>query len=289
MKKGNFKILSGFEYWAPGWKGVFGLLLWLFVGALIGNVLVFLLGMLLGPAWAADYSTVIAYPVMFLPPMFYARSKSIKCEMKGRAPKPLNKGHFAPLGPAICALLVTLITLAAGYIADPIVTLLPPMPEFLEQALNSMVQGNVLINLLCVSIFAPFFEEWLCRGMVLRGLLHKGVKPVWAIVASAAVFALIHMNPWQAIPAFLLGCLFGYVYYKTKSLSLTMLMHCVNNTLAVVLGQIDSLKDMNTWMDVLSPELFWIVFAVCALVLILSVRAISRVNVVDTEDVSSTA
>ena len=157
MKKGNFKILSGFEYWAPGWKGVFGLLLWLFVGALIGNVLVFLLGMLLGPAWAADYSTVIAYPVMFLPPMFYARSKSIKCEMKGRAPKPLNKGHFAPLGPAICALLVTLITLAAGYIADPIVTLLPPMPEFLEQALNSMVQGNVLINLLCVSIFAPFF------------------------------------------------------------------------------------------------------------------------------------
>ena len=163
------------------------------------------------------------------------------------------------------------------------------MPEFLEQALNSMVQGNVLINLLCVSIFAPFFEEWLCRGMVLRGLLHKGVKPVWAIVASAAFFALIHMNPWQAIPAFLLGCLFGYVYYKTKSLSLTMLMHCVNNTLAVVLGQIDSLKDMNTWMDVLSPELFWIVFAVCALVLILSVRAISRVNVVDTEDVSSAA
>ena len=287
MRKGNFKILESFEHFSPGWKGVLKLFLWMMVGAVIGNVLTFVLGLFLGTEWVSSYGTVIAYPIMFIPPMFYARRRSMMREHLEA--NPLNKGVFKPYGAPLCALLVSLMTLAAGYISDPVVTLLPEMPEFLEQALESMVNGNVLINLLCVSVFAPFFEEWLCRGMVLRGLLHKGVKPVWAIVASAAFFALIHMNPWQAIPAFLLGCLFGYVYYKTKSLSLTMLMHCVNNTLAVVLGQIDSLKDMNTWMDVLSPELFWIVFAVCALVLILSVRAISRVNVVDTEDVSSTA
>ena len=102
-------------------------------------------------------------------------------------------------------------------------------------------------------------------------------------------FAFIHFNPWQAIPAFMLGCLFGYVYYKTRSLSLTMLMHCVNNTLAVVLGQIDSLKDMKSWMDVLEPQLFWIIFAACVLFLVLGVRAISRIHVVDSEDVSTTA
>ena len=287
MRKGNFKILESFEHFSPGWKGVLKLFLWMMVGAVIGNVITFVLGIFFGTEWVSSYGTVIAYPIMFIPPMFYARRRSMMREHLDA--NPLNKGVFKPYGAPLCALLVSLMTLAAGYISDPVVTLLPEMPEFLEQALESMVNGNVLINLLCVSVFAPFFEEWLCRGMVLRGLLHKGVKPVWAIVASAAFFALIHMNPWQAIPAFLLGCLFGYVYYKTKSLSLTMLMHCVNNTLAVVLGQIDSLKDMNTWMDVLSPELFWIVFAVCALVLILSVRAISRVNVVDTEDVSSAA
>lgn len=287
MRKGNFKILESFEHFSPGWKGVLKLFLWMMVGAVIGNVITFVLGIFFGTEWVSSYGTVIAYPIMFIPPMFYARRRSMMREHLEA--NPLNKGVFKPYGAPLCALLVAGLTIAAGYIADPVVTLLPDMPEFLEQALESMVNGNVLINLLCVSVFAPFFEEWLCRGMVLRGLLHKGVKPVWAIVASAAFFALIHMNPWQAIPAFLLGCLFGYVYYKTKSLSLTMLMHCVNNTLAVVLGQIDSLKDMNTWMDVLSPELFWIVFAVCALVLILSVRAISRVNVVDTEDVSSTA
>ena len=287
MRKGNFKILESFEHFNPGWKGVLKLFLWMMVGAVIGNVLTFVLGLFLGTEWVSSYGTVIAYPIMFIPPMFYARRRSMMREHLES--NPLNKGVFKPYGAPLCALLVSLMTLAAGYISDPVVTLLPEMPEFLEQALESMVNGNVLINLLCVSVFAPFFEEWLCRGMVLRGLLARNVKPVWAILFSAFFFAFIHLNPWQAIPAFLLGCLFGYVSYKTKSLSLTMLMHCVNNTLAVVLGQIDSLKDMKSSMDVLEPQLFWIIFAACVLFLVLGVRAISRIHVVDSEDVSTTA
>ena len=287
MRKGNFKILESFEHFSPGWKGVLKLFLWMMVGAVIGNVITFVLGIFFGTEWVSSYGTVIAYPIMFIPPMFYARRRSMMREHLEA--NPLNKGVFKPYGAPLCALLVAGLTIAAGYIADPIVTLLPDMPEFLEQALESMVNGNVLINLLCVSVFAPFFEEWLCRGMVLRGLLARNVKPVWAILFSAFFFAFIHFNPWQAIPAFMLGCLFGYVYYKTKSLSLTMLMHCVNNTLAVVLGQIDSLKDMKSWMDVLEPQLFWIIFAACVLVLVLGVRAISRIHVVDSEDVSTTA
>ena len=287
MRKGNFKILESFEHFSPGWKGVLKLFLWMMVGAVIGNVITFVLGIFFGTEWVSSYGTVIAYPIMFIPPMFYARRRSMMREHLEA--NPLNKGVFKPYGAPLCALLVSLMTLAAGYISDPVVTLLPEMPEFLEQALESMVNGNVLINLLCVSVFAPFFEEWLCRGMVLRGLLARNVKPVWAILFSAFFFAFIHLNPWQAIPAFLLGCLFGYVYYKTKSLSLTMLMHCVNNTLAVVLGQIDSLKDMKSWMDVLEPQLFWIIFAACVLFLVLGVRAISRIHVVDSEDVSTTA
>lgn len=287
MRKGNFKILESFEHFSPGWKGVLKLFLWMMVGAVIGNVITFVLGIFFGTEWVSSYGTVIAYPIMFIPPMFYARRRSMMREHLEA--NPLNKGVFKPYGAPLCALLVAGLTIAAGYIADPVVTLLPDMPEFLEQALESMVNGNVLINLLCVSVFAPFFEEWLCRGMVLRGLLARNVKPVWAILFSAFFFAFIHFNPWQAIPAFMLGCLFGYVYYKTRSLSLTMLMHCVNNTLAVVLGQIDSLKDMKSWMDVLEPQLFWIIFAACVLFLVLGVRAISRIHVVDSEDVSTTA
>ena len=79
------------------------------------------------------------------------------------------------------------------------------------------------------------------------------MKPATAIVISAAFFAILHMNPWQAIPAFCLGLLFGFVYYKTGSLKLTMLMHCVNNTMAVVLSKIPVLKEAETFMDVMNP------------------------------------
>ena len=140
------------------------------------------------------------------------------------------------------------------------------------------------MNLLCVSIFAPIFEEWLCRGMVLRGLLNakredgsRVSSPFWAIVISSLFFAAIHGNPWQAIPAFTMGCLMGYVYYRTGSLKLTMLMHCVNNTFAVICSHIDSLSEMENWTDVLPGNPYWILFAVCVLLIALVVLEFSKI------------
>ena len=88
--------------------------------------------------------------------------------------------------------------------------------------------------------------------MILRGLL-KRTSPKWAIVISAIFFAFIHMNLWQAVPAFLMGLVFGYVYYKTGSLKLTMLMHFANNIMVLILSNIPSLKDAEYFVDVLSP------------------------------------
>ena len=137
---------------------------------------------------------------------------------------------------------------------------------------------NVFINFLTVSVFAPFFEEWLCRGMVLRGLLSKKIKPVWAILISAVFFGVIHLNPWQAVPAILLGLLFGYVYYKTGSLKLTMLMHFANNTFVLVLSHLTGLEDAEEWQDILPGMQYWVVLGACILVLVLTVRAFSRIR-----------
>ena len=85
---------------------------------------------------------------------------------------------------------------------------------------------------------------------------------------SAAVFGLIHGNIWQAIPAFLIGCLLGYVYYKTGSLKLTMLMHCVNNTLAVVFSRIPGLEDVEFLAEIMSPWAYILVLAAFAVTLV---------------------
>ena len=174
------------------------------------------------------------------------------------------------------ALIVSVMAISAAFVIEPVSMLLPEMSEARKMAMEQMLKGPVWIVLISVSVFAPFFEEWLCRGIILRGLLKK-MKPGWAIVISALVFGLIHMNLWQAIPAFIIGVVLGYVYYKTGSLKLTMLMHCVNNTLSVILSRIPGLEDVEFFAEIMSPWTYVpmiIAFAValaCGLLIIRSI------------------
>ena len=149
---------------------------------------------------------------------------------------------------------------------DPVSKLLPPTPEWFDRMTEQIMVGTPLwATLLSVSVFAPVLEEWLCRGMILRGLLTR-MKPGWAMVISSLFFALIHLNPWQALPAFLLGMLFAYVYYRTGSLKLTMLMHCANNTLAALLGQNEAFREIDSYSEVLPLPLYIAAAVICAVI-----------------------
>lgn len=273
----NFNILDHYTYFVPGGAEIFILLALLILGAIIGNVVSAVFALVLPLDKSLEYAMLVSYPLMFIPPMIYASAKSRRNCLYDNGVK-LDSAHFGTVGGALCAFLVVVATIALGVCGDALTSILPKMPEYLEELLKSMTQGTLWINLLSVSVFAPIFEEWLCRGQVLRGLLSKGVKPVWAIILSAVFFAVIHLNPWQAVPAFLLGCLFGYIYYRTGSLKLTMLMHCANNTVAVICSNIDGLKDMETWKDILPGNRYWIVFVACLLLVILILRVFGRIE-----------
>ncbi len=88
---------------------------------------------------------------------------------------------------------------------------------------------------LSVVIAAPVLEEWLFRGVILKGLL-KHSSPWKAILWSGFMFGLMHLNPWQGIPAMGLGIFFGWVYWRTGSLYLCVFMHFVNNGIAFMLA-----------------------------------------------------
>jgi membrane protease YdiL (CAAX protease family) len=276
VKPRNYGFLEKFTYYVPGVADMFILLGLLLAGALVSGLVQIPFLAILGRETGMEYAMLVSYPLMFIPPMLYASIKSRNNSFT-RNGLLLDSSHFSPLGGALCAVFVVLATISAAFCSDAILAYMPEMPSWLEEALTSLTQGTLWVNFLCVSIFAPFFEEWLCRGMVLRGLLGNKVKPVWAIVISAVFFAFIHLNPWQAIPAFLLGCLFGYVYYKTGSLKLTMLMHFANNTFSLVMSNIDAFKDVESWVEVLPGMRYWIVFAACILLLVLVIRAFSRI------------
>lgn len=273
----SYDILGNFSYYVPGVGQMFVLLALLLVGAVLGTILTIPFILIGGGEIGTEVSMIVSYPVMFIPPMIYASVKSKSNRYLHDGVK-LDSDHFSPVGFVMCALMAMALTLAGSFVADLPASWLPEMPEALAEALGSMTGGNFILDFICVSIFAPFFEEWLCRGMVLRGLLHNNITPVWAIVISAAFFALIHMNPWQAIPAFLLGCAMGYVYYKTGSLLLTMLMHFTNNTFALILSHVDSLAEVENYQQMFPGAIYWAVFAACVAAVVLTVYKFKQVT-----------
>lgn len=256
-KRGSYDLFSNYNHFAPGIGGMFGMLGLFILGGLLGN-LVLLAMQKFAPDMATEYGTLVSYPLMFIPAMLYASAKS-RFDENFTPCVIVDDNRFGKLGGLALAVIVSIATIAAAFVTDITSKLLPPMPEFLEQAMKQLLDAPLWITLISVSIFAPFFEEWLCRGMILRGLLTK-MNPAAAITISAAFFAVIHLNPWQAIPAFILGVLFGFVYYKTGSLKLTMLMHCVNNTMAALLSRVPQFEEAESFVDIMNP---WSYAGVC--------------------------
>lgn len=90
-----------------------------------------------------------------------------------------------------------------------------------------------LAAFISIVLVAPFFEEILFRGVILKELA-KRYSISKAIIVSSLLFALIHMNPHQGVLAFFSGIVLGVIYYKTKSLVLSIFAHSLNNLFSVI-------------------------------------------------------
>ena len=286
-KVNNYDLYSGHAWYVPGIKGMFGFIGWLLLGGLLGFILTLIMGLFMSPQALKDYSTLVVYPAQFLPAMIYAANKSRK-NMIFDAGFSLDNRHFAPYSFALIILITVVMTVASMFVFDlpnywnvqltNKSSVLAKFYDLLMETMKQLTGGPFWASFLLVAIFAPIFEEWLCRGMVLRGLLTK-MKPANAIIISAIFFAVIHANPWQALNAFLIGLTMGYVYYKTGSLVLTMIMHFVNNGSAVVMSNIESIKDYEYLIDIVGKQNYTIIFLVSCCVLAACIYAFSRIKV----------
>jgi len=114
-----------------------------------------------------------------------------------------------------------------AFLPDFLIARLDFAPD-LDELVTTGWQGPVLAVLI-----APLTEEFVFRGLILRGLLGRW-RPVAAITASAALFAATHLNPAQAPVALLLGVILGWIYVRTRSLGLCVLGHALNNAATYV-------------------------------------------------------
>lgn len=281
----NFDLFSSHAWYVPGVKGMFGLLLWFLLGSLIGGLIQVLLMAVMPMTVILDYGMIIVYPVSFIPAMMYASRKSQMNSLFEPGYK-LTSNNFGPFKWWMIALITVFLTFGTMVTADlpnywnfKLTTSIPWLKNFYDmfsEAMQKLTGGPFWSSFLVAAIFAPFFEEWLCRGMVLRGLLTK-IKPAWAIIISALFFALIHMNPWQALNAFIIGVVMGIVYYRTGNLYLTMLMHFVNNAFAVIMAHVPSVQDCEFFRDMIGNNLYAVVYVLGVIVFAGCLYAFSRI------------
>lgn len=266
-RRGSFDLFSSYNHFLPGFGGIILLIVMFLVGSILGALLFKGLILAVGQDLALKYGMIIVYPVTFIPALIYASVMSRLNEHRTEG-IPMDRKISRSRGHVTVVLACIFSTIATAFVMEPVNSLLPEMSEEVKMQLEYMLNGMpTWAAFISASIFAPLFEEWLCRGLVLRGLLQK-TRPATAIILSALFFALIHGNMWQAVPAFAMGLLFGYVYYRTGSLKLTMLMHFTNNTAALALSKVPQFENAETFMDVLSPAGYWCIFAACTLILI---------------------
>lgn len=81
---------------------------------------------------------------------------------------------------------------------------------------------------------APLCEELCFRGWIYSAFKKRLGVPA-GIVASALLFAVLHLSPLHILPLFALGVAFAVAYERTGSLWVAILMHAVNNSVAFVL------------------------------------------------------
>lgn len=92
--------------------------------------------------------------------------------------------------------------------------------------------GSLFLFIFFAAVLPAIGEEVLFRGSMAKAYREKGY--LFAILFSAMMFALMHGNPLQLIHQFFLGVVCAVVYFATKSLWASILLHFCNNLIALV-------------------------------------------------------
>jgi membrane protease YdiL (CAAX protease family) len=165
----------------------------------------------------------------------------------------------------------------------PIVSQIP-VPDYMQKILLDRGSETGVYSFITIVIAAPILEELIFRGIILNGLL-KSYSPLKSIIISSLLFGLVHLNPWQFIGASIGGILSGWVYFKTKKITLPIIIHMTNNLLAF-LGQYFSSRNVNLTKSVSEYSLTELYGGTTNLIVILTVAitiALSSIYLLDKE------
>lgn len=174
--------------------------------------------------------------------------------------------------PLVWTLVAVPVFLALSWSLGDLYTRLIPVPE---ESLNPFdvildtPNGRLAITVFAIAV-APIIEEFVFRGLIQREL-ERRFGPLLGISGAAALFALIHFLPWIFPLHFVLGLIFGFVVYATRSIWAGVILHAVNNSIAMLgtLLQGDAESTPTLWEMGPTPDL-WLTIVMLLLAIVVA-------------------
>lgn len=146
-----------------------------------------------------------------------------------------TKNHiFRKLSPEL-AVKLFILGCALNTVVSLVVEVLPKSATTNKYSslVSLVLVDNVFISFLTNAVLAALVEEIVFRKMLIG--IYKTKSEKLAIVVSALLFGLMHMNPIQSTYAFVLGLVLGYVYIKSEyNLLSTFIIHLTINGTSII-------------------------------------------------------
>lgn len=203
-------------------------------------------------------SVFLSYSIQFVVTIVYALAVR---RLRTGSRKALAFG-FRGVNPTI-VLGGVLATFATSVVVEPLIGTMPD--GWLDTLEQQMKLGGWVI--LTTVVMAPLCEEILFRG-ILQDALTVKYGPLRGILIASAVFGVIHLIPQQAINAFFVGIVLGYIYYRTRSLIPVIAIHAINNAVSYLSWMLGGRELVSTREMIGSDTLYYIVYgAACAVCL----------------------
>ncbi len=155
--------------------------------------------------------------------------------------------------------------LAMQFVIEPVTEMMPEVPPMV---------GRGFFTILVSVVFAPIFEEILCRGIVLESFRAKyGIFAGW--IWSSLFFGVIHGQITAMFSASLLGLVLGYAYIRSHSIYSVIILHAINNGLALALMAF-GLGDCTFREMVPMAEIYWGIWMVAFLIVVVGMTIMVR-------------
>lgn len=183
--------------------------------------------------------------------------------------------------------LIIIITICSMIITNYLSSIIPSS-NYIENMYRKMEkiiynQLNCPISLIIsTTLLAPICEEIFFRGIILQGLLNNKIHPFKAILFSSFLFGFVHMNPWQFIGGIIIGSIFGIIYLYTKSIFNCILLHSLNNLIAII-SIIDKNKNEDIILSFIDKNIYifiitFIIIIICFYALIYQTKKNKKIN-----------